>query len=309
MVKKSTVDKTVSKPSSFNELNDALSKFSPDGAIVDDNIYARIDEWIGTGSYILNAAMSGSLFGGMPNRRSLMLAGQEGTGKTYLACSIVRTAQTMNYFPIYFDTEGSIDIEFLKRLGIDTSKIRLENIGTVEEFATMGAKINETFDDMRKVGKTPPKTMIILDSLGNLSSLKEKADTTSGDNKRDMTKQQAIRRTFRVLNNDFAKNGIPFVIANHVYACISGENKVLMESNEYKQIKDIQKGERVLTIRGPKEVIDKFDFDVKNYLELKFDDNTIIKCTREHKFMIERNDKTEWITADELEENDEILVL
>ena len=64
--------------SSFSELNDMLSAFSPDGAIIDDSIYARIDEWIPTGSYILNAAMSGSLFGGMPNRRSFMLAGEEG---------------------------------------------------------------------------------------------------------------------------------------------------------------------------------------------------------------------------------------
>ena len=68
--KKSSDDKR----SSFLELNDMLSKFSPDGAIIEDSIYAKIDEWIPTGSYILNAALSGSLFGGMPNRRSLMLA-------------------------------------------------------------------------------------------------------------------------------------------------------------------------------------------------------------------------------------------
>jgi hypothetical protein len=59
--------------------------------------------------------------------------------------------------------------------------------------------------------------MVVLDSLGNLSSSKEKADTTSGSDKRDMTKQQTIRRTFRVVGNDFAKNAIPFVICNHVY--------------------------------------------------------------------------------------------
>jgi len=76
MAKKVSIEK--SSPNSFNELNDLLTKFSPDGAIVDDSIYAKIDEWIPTGSYILNAAMSGSLFGGMPNRRSLMFAGEEG---------------------------------------------------------------------------------------------------------------------------------------------------------------------------------------------------------------------------------------
>jgi len=207
-----------SAKSSFSELNDMLSQFSPDGAIIEDSLYARIDEWIPTGSYILNAALSGSLFGGMPNRRSLMLAGQEGTGKTYLACSIVRNGQLMDYFPIYYDSEGSIDIDFVKRLGIDTSKFRIENVNTIEEFATLAAKLNETIAAIRKSGKTPPKIMAVLDSLGNLSSTKEKEDTTSGSGKRDMTKQQSIRRMFRVIGNDFAKNGIPFIICNHVYA-------------------------------------------------------------------------------------------
>jgi RecA/RadA recombinase len=220
MAKKQFKSSLQNGPISFTELNDALSKFSPDGAIIEDSIYARIDEWIGTGSYVLNAALSGSLFGGMPNRRSLMFAGETGTGKTYLACSIVRIAQSMDYFPIYYDSEGSIDVDFMKRLGIDTSKLRLENVNTIEEFATMAAKLNETVNDLKKAGKPVPKIMEVLDSLGNLSSTKEKEDTTSGNNKRDMTKQQSIRRMFRVIGNDFAKNGIPFIINNHTYASI-----------------------------------------------------------------------------------------
>ena len=218
--KMSPIKPSDGKKSSFTELNDMLSKFSPDGAIIEDSLYAKIDEWIPTGSYILNAALSGSLFGGMPNRRSLMFAGETGTGKTYLACSIVRNAQAMDYFPIYYDSEGSIDIDFVKRLGIDTSKFRIENVNTVEEFATLTAKLNETIGELRKQGKTPPKIMVILDSLGNLSSTKEKEDTTAGSGKRDMTKQQSIRRMFRVIGNDFAKNGIPFIINNHTYASI-----------------------------------------------------------------------------------------
>ena len=221
MAKRVSTDKTSNeKRASFTELNDALSKLSPDGAIIEDSIYARIDEWIPTGSYILNAAMSGSLFGGMPNRRSLMFAGSEGTGKTYLALSIVRSAQEMDYFPVYYDTEGSIDVDFVRRLGIDTRKFRIENVGTVEEFTTLAANLNETVSEIRKAGKTPPKIMVVLDSLGSLSSTKEKADAVSGSDKRDMTKQQAIRKTFRVIGNDFAKNGIPFIICNHVYAKI-----------------------------------------------------------------------------------------
>ena len=63
---------------SFNALNDFLNTIAPDGELIENNPTAKIDEWISTGYYILNAALSGSLFGGMPNRRSLGLAGETG---------------------------------------------------------------------------------------------------------------------------------------------------------------------------------------------------------------------------------------
>lgn len=75
---KKTLSSTQNNQMSFSDLNTALNEISPDGSILEDSIYARIDEWISTGNYILNAALSGSLFGGMPNRRSLTFAGEEG---------------------------------------------------------------------------------------------------------------------------------------------------------------------------------------------------------------------------------------
>lgn len=231
------------------------------------------------------------------------------TGKTYLACSIVRNAQAMDYFPVYYDSEGSIDVDFVKRLGIDPTKFRIEHVGTVEEFTTLAANLNETVSEIKKAGKVPPKIMVVLDSLGSLSSTKEKADAISGSDKRDMTKQQAIRKTFRVIGNDFAKNGIPFIVCNHVYACLVGNTKVYIDANEYKELKDIQKGEYVMTLDGPKEVIDKFEFTPKKLLELKFEDNYVVKCTSEHKFAVEKNNEIVWVKAEDLDENDEILLL
>jgi RecA/RadA recombinase len=209
------------EPGSFSKLNDLLNKIAPDGEMLDINPIAKIDEWISTGSYILNAALSGSLFGGLPNRRSLVLAGEEGTGKTFIAMSIVRNAQKMGYTPIYFDSEGAIDIEFVQKLGVDVSNIRLQPVNTVEEFSHIAAQITNNFEDLKAKGETPPKVMVVLDSLGNLTSEKEKEDTTKGDNKRDMTKQQAIRKLFRVNGMQFAKHGIPFIINNHVYDSMS----------------------------------------------------------------------------------------
>jgi RecA/RadA recombinase len=209
------------EPGSFSKLNDFLNTIAPTGEILDRNPIAKIDEWIPTGSYIMNAALSGSLFGGLPNRRSLVLAGEEGTGKTYIAMSICRNAQKMGYTPIYFDSEGSIDVDFAARLGVDVSNIRLQPVNTVEQFSHIAAQIVKQFEEAKKKKQAPPKVLIVLDSLGNLTSEKEKEDTVKGDNKRDMTKQQAIRKLFRVNGLEFAIHGIPFIVNNHVYDSMS----------------------------------------------------------------------------------------
>ena len=206
--------------SSFSKLCDALDKIAPDGAIIDDSPIAKIDEWIPTGCYIINAALSGSIFGGLPNRRSLLLAGAEQTAKTYISLSICREAQAMGYNIIYFDSEGSIDIDFVARLGVDTSKVRLQPVNSIEEVNFIAAQIAKSFEDQKTAGETPSKVLVVLDSLGNLSSEKEIEDSITGSNKRDMTKQQGIRKLFRVNGLQFAKHGIPLIVVGHIYDAI-----------------------------------------------------------------------------------------
>ena len=208
------------KTNSFLKLTEALSKVAPDGDILETSKLGKIDEWLNTGSFILNAALSGSLFGGLPNRRSLVLAGEEGTGKTYIALSICREAIKKGYNVIYFDSEGSIDKDFVARLGVDTSKVMLQPVNSIEQFNHIAAQLTSSYEEMDKKGEELPKVLVVLDSLGNLSSEKEITDSKDGSDKRDMTKQQAIRKLFRVNGMQFAKYGIPFIINNHVYDAI-----------------------------------------------------------------------------------------
>jgi len=71
--------------------------------------FSDIDEFIPTGNYMLNALMSGSIFGGYPNTRSVGIAGDSGTGKTFLCMNAVREAQKKGYVVFYIDTEGALD--------------------------------------------------------------------------------------------------------------------------------------------------------------------------------------------------------
>jgi RecA/RadA recombinase len=96
---------------SFAALDKELSKISgfETGSLLENNSFSEVDEWIPTGNYLLNAQISGSLFGGVPNTRSFGVMGDPGTGKSFFCLNVVREAQKIGYHVIYCDTEGAID--------------------------------------------------------------------------------------------------------------------------------------------------------------------------------------------------------
>jgi hypothetical protein len=69
--------------SAFNKFNDLLEKKVKSKVSLMG--FSDIDEYIPTGNYLLNAQLSGSLFGGYPNTRSIGIAGDSGAGKDTLS--------------------------------------------------------------------------------------------------------------------------------------------------------------------------------------------------------------------------------
>lgn len=61
-----------------NELLNLIQTVDPGAEILAESATADVKEWIGTGSYILNAAISGSLFKGVPSGRVTVLSGESG---------------------------------------------------------------------------------------------------------------------------------------------------------------------------------------------------------------------------------------
>ena len=210
----------MSKEITFSELDSFLSKINDKGSIITKNTYSKIDEWISTGNYLLNAQLSGSLFGGIPNSRSVCFAGESGTGKTFLALNVCREAQKMGYNIIYCDSEAAVDEDTIKNFGVDPEKFRYQPVSTPSEVRHFVANMCDHLKTIKSKGASTPKIMLLLDSLGNLATTKERADAASGSEKRDMTKQQELRSLFRVITADLAEFKIPFVFTNHTYATI-----------------------------------------------------------------------------------------
>ena len=66
--------------------------------IADDGIDAGdITCYISTGSYSLNALLSGSIYNGIPANKVTALAGEPSTGKTFYALNIVYQSSRVQY--------------------------------------------------------------------------------------------------------------------------------------------------------------------------------------------------------------------
>ena len=180
---------------------------------------------IDTGSYILNAAMTGSLYGGVPNSKITTFAGESATGKTFFVLGVVQKFLTDNPTGgvIYFDTEAAVTKDMMKSRGIDTQRVVVSEPESIEGFRTSAVKMLDNYighDRLSREKKEKPPMMMVLDSIGMLSSVKELDDVASGSDKRDMTKAQLLRGTFRVLSLKLAKANVPLLVTNHTYEVV-----------------------------------------------------------------------------------------
>ena len=189
------------------------------GVVSDGIVAGDVDGYIDTGSYILNALVSGDIYRGIPSNKITALAGESATGKTFFALGMVQKFLDDNPEGnvVYFESESALTQEMLEDRGIDTSRILLVPVTTIEEFRTQAVNIIDGFDKQKKGNE---KLFFVLDSLGMLSTIKETEDIGSGKNVRDMTKAQVIKGTFRVLTLKLGKVGIPMIVCNHTYDVI-----------------------------------------------------------------------------------------
>lgn len=316
-----------SKSSTYDmeDLNSFLVGLSDWGGTLDDDKFSKINDWISTGNYALNALISGDIFKGIPSGRITTLAAPESTGKTFLALNIAREAQKKGYYVIWFDTENAFDAkQAVANFGIEPTKLRLEKINTITELTIYCKKLTARYIEAKKEGLEIPKILMVVDSIGNLASYKEVQDILEGEKKVDMSRAKDIKAMFRILTTDLGKLDIPMVAINHVYAntasffggnsqsggCLTAENEVLMADDTMKNIDAIRIGDFVQTINGDQEVIGRFHFIKKPIVKLKLSNGQTIRCTKEHKFLIgfEGSDmKRLWAEANDLKVGDIIL--
>lgn len=274
-------------------------------SIVSDGIVGDLSGFIDTGSLLLNAAASGSMFKGFPDNKISMLAGPAGVGKSFILLTMI--ARFLQKYPkattIFFESESAQRKEIMENFGIDCTRVLFVPITTVQELRTQSLQILEEYEKVPEKERLEAKLFLCLDSLGNLSTSKEMEDASSGKEVQDMTRAKLIKSTFRVITLKLGVLGVPFICTNHIYmsqgsmypqavtggGCLLEGNQIIMGDGSFKNIEDVNIGDFVLTETDIAKVIQTWDetnLEEPNPIcyRVYFDDETFVECSENHKF-------------------------
>ena len=194
------------------EIGDDFTKLASD---IDET-----ETYVDTGSYIFNALVSGSIFGGVSGNKITAIAGESSTGKTFFSLAVVKNFLDSNPdgYCLYFDTEAAVNKSLLESRGIDLNRLVVVNVVTIEEFRSKALKAVDIY--LKKPLEERKPCMFVLDSLGMLSTEKEITDALNDKQVRDMTKSQLVKGAFRMLTLKLGQAKIPMIVTNHTYDVI-----------------------------------------------------------------------------------------
>ena len=173
-------------------------------------------DWISTGNYCLNYLVSGDFHKGVPLGRVTVLAGESGSGKSYIAAgNIVKAAQAQDIFVVLIDSENALDKEWLERLDVSTDEDKLMRLSM--SMIDDVAKTISTFMKDYKVmpEEERPKMLFVIDSLGMLLTPTDVDQFDKGDLGR---KPKALTALVRNCVNMFGGYNVGLVATNHTYA-------------------------------------------------------------------------------------------
>jgi RecA/RadA recombinase len=182
------------------------------------------DVWISTGNYTLNYLISGRFDRGVPLSRVTMLAGESGSGKSFLASgNLIANAQKQGVFCVLIDTENALDDAWLSALGVDTSaekllKVNLAMIDDVAKFINEYMKFyKEQYENVPPADRQ--RLLIVIDSLGMLLTPTDVNQFEEGNMKGDMgRKAKALTALVRNLVNLLGSWDVGLVCTNHTYS-------------------------------------------------------------------------------------------
>lgn len=192
------------KKSINNLLKDINTKFGANSVSILTDIEEELRvKYFKTPSNEVNAMLGG----GIGKGKIVELYGQASSGKTSLALEIIAKAQKEdeNFIAAWLETEGSLDVDYLKYFNIDTDRLLI--IRQTDELSA-----EKCMDILRSVIGSGDFNIVVLNSVAGLLPSKEVVD--------DMDKQnialtaRLLSKFFRITTGMLAKNNTSLILIN-----------------------------------------------------------------------------------------------
>jgi hypothetical protein len=191
-----------------------------------------VDETI-TDVLAMNIALSGSIDGGLKSG-ILTIAGPSRHFKSMYG--LIIAAAYLKKHPeavlLFYDSEFGSPKEYFLSVGIDPNRVLHVPIKNLEELK---------FDIVKQLESVErgDKLFIMIDSIGNLASVKEADDASAGKDTTDMSRARYLKGFYRIITPYLRIKDIPLLQIAHIYmtqemyskAVISGGTGVMLASD------------------------------------------------------------------------------
>jgi hypothetical protein len=276
-------------------------------AILSESKVYNKKDMIPTSIPLINAALSGSLDGGLTPGLTVLAAPSKHFKSAF---SLLMAGSFLRKYPdgivLFYDSEFGTPKSYFTSFNIPLDSVIHTPVTDLEQLKfDLSQQLNTLSRD--------DKVIIIVDSIGNLASKKEVEDALKGSSAADMTRAKVIKSIFRIVTPHLTLKDIPMVVVNHTYKeqslypkdIVSGgcvvEGTEIQTPNGLKKVENFQPGDLVNTLSGPMKVTHVWDpntLDEGNpeCFEITFEDGYTVIVSDEHKFLIDGN----WIEAKNL---------
>lgn len=160
---------------------------------------------------MINVALSGKLGGGLTAGLTV-LAGPSKHFKTSFALLIASAylRKHKDAVILFYDSEFGSPQSYFNTFGIDLDRVFHTPIKNIEELKFDLVSQLENIERKDKV-------IVVIDSVGNLASLKEVEDAKDSKSVADMTRAKQLKSVFRIITPYLTELDIPMLAINHTY--------------------------------------------------------------------------------------------
>ena len=172
---------------------------------------SEVRGWVGSGSSMLDLAISNRKNGGFPIGRISEITGLEASGKSLLAAHALANTQAEGGLAVYIDTENAASREFLDAIGVDLEKMLYIPLETIEDIFEA---IESIVTKIRESNKDRLVT-IVVDSVMGASTKIEMAKEFDKDGYAT-SKAIILSKGMRKLTNMIGREKICLIFTNQL---------------------------------------------------------------------------------------------